>query len=223
MADNLNLNSISRFSKHSPRLHLEEHGHCEVPAGCGGVVLRWYNPDKGVPVLLKAYWPTAPAAIYLNGIAPVSMRPLVSPGRVALAIHFKSGHEARRRPWEQASSTAQALFMFAISLPESGSRLIVSYTMTGESVFVARSAPDDSWRFSVTPPPDPWVLPTFDAEGWPELVERPLDPPKKDDYRQSYAYDDLKTLGAKPIGLPSPHDGPIWVRKVLMIEQEVRP
>jgi hypothetical protein len=36
----LRLNSLSRYTKRSPEYVLEEHSHCEVPAGCGGVVLR---------------------------------------------------------------------------------------------------------------------------------------------------------------------------------------
>ncbi len=217
MGDDLNLNSISRFSKRSPRLHLEEHGHCEVPAGCGGVVLRWYNPATGVPILLKAYWPTAPTAVLLNGIAPVSMRPLVPPGRVVLAIHFESTSTPRHH-WGRARSTGQALLMLAISRPESG-----SHDMTDQSLFVARSAPDGSWRFSVTPPPDAWVLPAFDDSAWPELVGRPLDPPKEDDYRQSDAFRSLTELGARPVGLPLPRTGPAWVRKVFRLEREARP
>lgn len=50
----LKLNSISRFSKQSPRLVLEEHGHCEVPAGCGGVVLRWRGADDPIALKLSA-------------------------------------------------------------------------------------------------------------------------------------------------------------------------
>jgi hypothetical protein len=43
------LNSLDRFRKHPGQLVLEEHGHCEVPAGCGGVVLRWRNPNPSPP------------------------------------------------------------------------------------------------------------------------------------------------------------------------------
>ncbi len=54
----LRLNSIDRYVKRSPHFVLEEHGHCEVPAGCGGVVLRWLNPATTVPVRLEL-WVTA--------------------------------------------------------------------------------------------------------------------------------------------------------------------
>ena len=44
----LRLNELERFRKTSSRLALEAHSHCEVPAGCGGVVLRWTRP--GAPL-----------------------------------------------------------------------------------------------------------------------------------------------------------------------------
>ncbi|MEZ4322738.1 MAG: hypothetical protein R3F61_35045 [Myxococcota bacterium] len=48
----LELNTLHRFAKHSPRLVLEEYSHCEVPAGCGGAILRWRDPADGVPLQL---------------------------------------------------------------------------------------------------------------------------------------------------------------------------
>ena len=53
MADrDLKLNSLARYAKRSPDLILEELSQCEIPAGCGGVVLRWWNPKQGVPVTI---------------------------------------------------------------------------------------------------------------------------------------------------------------------------
>ena len=43
----LRINTLSRYRGRPPRLVLEEHNHCEVPAGCGGVVLRWRNFSDG--------------------------------------------------------------------------------------------------------------------------------------------------------------------------------
>ncbi|MFX0095185.1 MAG: hypothetical protein ACFFBD_25855, partial [Candidatus Hodarchaeota archaeon] len=48
MPRKLRLNSLSRYSKKSARLILEEYSHCEIPAGCGGVVLRWIDPREKV-------------------------------------------------------------------------------------------------------------------------------------------------------------------------------
>lgn len=62
----LNINTIDRFRKRSDRLVLEQHGSCEVPAGCGGVVLRWHNPDSGQPVVF-ACAASANVELYVNG------------------------------------------------------------------------------------------------------------------------------------------------------------
>jgi hypothetical protein len=51
----LKLNGLSRYTKQSPRLVLEEYSHCEVPAGYGGVVLRWRNPDQPLPMLVSSF------------------------------------------------------------------------------------------------------------------------------------------------------------------------
>jgi hypothetical protein len=48
-SDDVRLNSLDAFTKKSPRFILEEHGGGEVPAGCGGVVLRWINPAAAEP------------------------------------------------------------------------------------------------------------------------------------------------------------------------------
>jgi len=217
MTDDLNLNSLFRFSKRSPRLHLEEHSHCEVPAGCGGVVLRWYNPAKGVPVLFNVFTPKPPTALLLNGVSPVSVRPLLPPGETVLALEF------------DGVTSAHALLMIAAARPADG-----QHSIPNDALFLFRSVPDGSWRFSTSVPPDGWTLPSFDAALWPELVERPLDPPRSNDYRGSSAFRRLTELGARPLGLPGERGGRgvalirnvvgrvkrIWIRKAFTVPQE---
>ena len=201
MPDELKLNSISRFSKASSHLHLEEHGHCEVPAGCGGVVLRWYNPTQAVAVLFMIYAPT-PARVFLNGVQPASARPLVPLGNVVLAIEF------------DAVELRQALFMLAGGHSK-------TFRFKEDSTCVLRSVPDGSWRFNVTRPSEGWMRPGFDDGGWPELIERPLDPPRADDYRGLHAHERLTKFGARPLGLPpGVTAAQVWVRKVFTNTRE---
>lgn len=200
----LRLNSLSRFSKQSPRLHLEEHSHCEVPAGCGGVVLRWYNPSEELPVLLRAYTPT-PARLFINGAAPSSARPMIRPGRVSVTFEF------------DVTLPGQALFMFVASHS-------AGYGMTPPSSIVTRSAPDGSWRFSISAPPDGWTSATFDADPWPKLVERPLAPPQDKNWA-THNFEQLVKCGAVPLGLPleQAHDGRrAWVHKSFTLSREVK-
>src|SRR5438067_8150882 len=79
------LNSLDRFRKKPERLVLEEHSHCEVPAGCGGVVLRWRNPHAAVPLRVHFYSP-ARAALFLDNAPLSSGRPELSPGEHLLAL-----------------------------------------------------------------------------------------------------------------------------------------
>ena len=51
--DDLDINTVDRFRKRSTKLILEHHSHCEVPAGCGGVVMRWRDPRDGVPLIVE--------------------------------------------------------------------------------------------------------------------------------------------------------------------------
>ncbi len=64
--DELELNTLHRFAKRSPGLILEQHGSCEVPAGCAGVVLRWLNPAQEAYLLFTLYTP-GQARLFLDG------------------------------------------------------------------------------------------------------------------------------------------------------------
>src|ERR1051326_7922597 len=88
MADReLKLNSLGRYGKNASRLILEEHSHCEVPAGCGGVVLRWRNPNSGLLFILH-FFGTGKLTILLDGKVLTSARPLISFGEHVLSFAF---------------------------------------------------------------------------------------------------------------------------------------
>jgi len=134
---------LPRHSKTSPHLILEEHGHCEVPAGCGGVVLRWRNPNDGIPLQIWLY-AAGKSELFLDGITPSSGRPIVPWG----------GHL-----WSLAISEInpeRAALMFAAFYDEGKSRIKI----TGPSVepVAILSKPDGTWRYTVSEPSDPmWM------------------------------------------------------------------
>ena len=72
----LKLNSLGRYGKSNSRLVLEEHGHCEVPAGCGGVVLRWRNPNSCLLFIFHFFG--SKGTILLDGKTLTSVRLLIS-------------------------------------------------------------------------------------------------------------------------------------------------
>jgi hypothetical protein len=194
------LNSFDRFTKTSPRLLLEEHAHCEVPAGCGGVVLRWINPATGLPVLLDVFNPSH-ATLAIDGVAVTHSSLLLAPGRHVLSL------EVPRPP-----ADGSALLIMVARLKLAGSSL---------DRVIIRSAADRSWLYTTSTPPPAWTTdPTLSRRGWAPLVERPVPPIAKFTsgwYTFERATRDPQT---RPLGLrPGPHPPPVRVRKVFEVPE----
>jgi hypothetical protein len=87
--DELRINTLHRFAKHSSRLTLQEYSHCEVPAGCGGVVLRWVDnaagPQARIRIVVRGRGET-----WLDGVHLIADRAAFSAGRHVLAIHLQN-------------------------------------------------------------------------------------------------------------------------------------
>src|SRR5438445_6708984 len=144
MADrDLRLNSISRYSKESPRLILEEHGHCEVPAGCGGVILRWRNPNSGLLFIVQLFAP-GKFEVWIDGVAPPSGRPLIPYGEHVLGMAV-----------EEFPSDC-AIIAFSAVHDESEQRFPRVSQPSGRKESIL-SAPDGSWKYVTAKPDDTWL------------------------------------------------------------------
>ncbi len=190
------LNSPDRYVKRSPRLVLEEHSHCEVPAGCGGVVLRWINADREVPIRLRLYTRSKVDVFTLDGARPTSSRPLVPRGDHVLALCVQSV------PGEGA-------LIFSADYVEDHARR-TSRPLGLE--FSLRSAADGTWLATTEAPADDrWRDDPFDDSKWSPLVAVPMPAPEKNS-GEAWHHRELVESGAVAIGLPS-WRGPIWVRR----------
>jgi hypothetical protein len=207
MADrDLNLNSLARYAKQSPDLVLEERSHCEIPAGCGGVVLRWWNPKQGIPV---AIWVHSQAGreMWLDG-RPVSYGvPLVTFGSHVLTFAI-----TRLQPGQVALMVAafrEANDRSGAALPEPDPRRVV-----------ALSLPDGSWKYSrVAPIGDAWTRSDFDDSGWDAMELGTM--PAGDGTSFSGAAR-LGELGARGLAV-SGAGSEIWVRKVFELSERASP
>lgn len=85
--DDLRLNTLHRFEKGASRLTLREYSHCEVPAGCGGVVMRWIDPDDPPPVRVGVVV-LGSAETWLDGEPLASSFTRMRGGRHVVAAHF---------------------------------------------------------------------------------------------------------------------------------------
>lgn len=195
----LRLNSLSRYSKTSPLFVLEENGHCEIPAGCGGVVLRWRDPRDGVPLHMWLY-ASGECEVRLDGAPPPSARPLVSYGEHVLAFEVNG------------TDPAYTVLSFAALHPPVPATSVRTTGPPEEPASVL-SAADGTWTYTFEEPAgDAWTRAGFDEE-WPPMVSReerrPPDDPKRDMDR--YRFQRLRDLGAAGLGIE--HGDRVWIRK----------
>jgi hypothetical protein len=188
MADEQQINSVSRFRKRSGRLVLEEYSHCEVPAGCGGVVLRWRNPQAGRLVTIYLYTPKE-AACFLDGTKLETGRVDLTPGPHGLAVFLKD------------FKPSAGLIMFAavhdpMGSPEDQASGVTEYALK------VLSADDGTWKFTLEPPATgDWTTAAFDDRAWPALVKVPT--PRSDPTDFSlFQCRQCAELGAACLGLP---------------------
>lgn len=152
----LRVNELERFRKTSSRLALEAHSHCEVPAGCGGVVLRWIRPGAPLGISVAKYFAGAVEDLCLDGKRLDEQRQRVTPGTHVLSftteVHGEDGFVLMTLQLDPAVSTARRPKL--------------------------ASEPDGSWRATLAAPPgDAWRLPDFDDSAYTPLVMRQVPPP----------------------------------------------
>jgi hypothetical protein len=228
MADDkgLNLNSLDRYAKHSPRFILEEYSHCEVPAGCGGVVLRWRDPKAGVPVEFWHYTPGKLEALFIDGVQQTISRPLVPPGQHVLGLCLTG-----------VNPSAGFLMLAALYRAKG----LAYHAHEDEKVqphFV--TVPDGSWRYTLAAPADDnWHDLDFQDSDWLPLVVRALPSLNERDYGE-YRRKQIQEYNVQPLGFPekqktiiqpvkdtiSPEQPDlltVWVRKVFTILPEAYP
>lgn len=173
-SDDFRLNELARYRKTSSQLALEVHSHCEVPAGCGGVVLRWRRPGVAIGLALSSYVKDVPAGLSLDGNPFMEQRVNVTAGAHVLSFEVN-------RPGDTGFVLMQARLNPAIASA-------VRATLA--------SAPDGRWKATTRPPPEGWRLPDFADADFAPLVERPVPEPKTNErWRWEMLQRDAKGLG----------------------------
>ena len=173
----LRLNELQRFRKTSSRLALEAHGSCEVPAGCGGVVLRWRRPGAAVGLSFSTYVEPETDDICLDGEKLDEQRTEVAPGEHVLS--------------------------FTVEAPADRGFLLMMVHLRPDIPTARRpkasSSADGSWRAALEDPEVAgWRLPGFDDSGFLPLIERPVPEPKGN---LKWSWEWLQET-AKGLGLP---------------------
>ena len=204
----LKLNSISRYSKHSPTFALEEYSHCEVPAGCGGVVLRWRNPNRAIPCTMWLYTNAEDVDFYLDGQSPSSSRPLVEHGEHVLSFRL---HKFDPR---------DGLLMFAGILSQESVPVHIASKRNVKADIL--SVADGSWKYALNEPSDEsWKDVGFDDATWLPMISKPLPkltPPDSGWYQRRQ----LEKLKAKGVGIEGVGETgeTVWLRKIFTVSHQ---
>lgn len=166
--EDLRLNTLHRFEKRSPRLTLQIYSHCEVPAGCGGVVLRWTNPASAFGALLHVA-PGDGIEAWMDGSPFATTRLNLAYGDHLLALRVVPV------PVE-GKKTKGLLRLFAgPAIARPFACALASDAPAGDAPAPAAVATSASgWRCS-TAAPSGWTEPAFDDAGWQALPACPLD------------------------------------------------
>jgi len=202
-----NLNSLSRYSKKSKRYILEAQSSCEVPAGCGGLVLRWRDPKKGVPVTFRIY-AGGSFRFFLDAQPLSSGRPIVSFGEHVISIAVSDFDPTR------------LVLLFAAQYEEKGAGIgYAGRSAAGRLCFI--SAPDGSWKYStVEPRNSSWQQAGFDDSTWTAMPAREWAPdPKQKTSGQFYRVEELLKIGARGLGVTG-NPTKIWIRRSFSIPCE---
>lgn len=200
MAKKPRLNSIDRFRKDPGRLVLEQHSHCEVPAGCGGVVLRWRNPLATRLFSVQVYTPwEVPCRI--DGRELTNTLVDLAVGDHVLTFQFKPARLEKFR-----------LMFTAVPGPR---------TQAGpaEPPFEVLTADDGTWKYTLAEPAgDAWTRPGYDDRGWSPL-EAVAPPNLEWNEYGAYARRRCEQAGARCLAVPEPPRKRVglWVRKAFAV------
>lgn len=175
---------------------LEEHGGCEIPAGCGGVILRWLDPATEVSA---SVWivTAAGAEAFLDGRPLHDGRPSLAAGPHAIALSV---------PRPDAGG-----FVVALTVWGGASGVEVSREVHAHLNVV--SAAGAAWRFTTAAPSAGWLEPGFDDRAWSPMV--PARGPRQGDGSVPYAIRYVHAHGGEEIGVGC--DGPVWVRHAFTV------
>jgi len=211
-SDDLRLNSLDRFRKSKSGLTLEVYSSCEVPAGCGGAVLRWRRVGAPILVWFSAYVDGTVVGLFLDGEPLSVQRRMVQPGSHVLSfIVDEPGNDG--------------IFLFRMTLSPSLKTLKRPRFVSGI---------DGNWRATMNAPPDDWRMPGFDDSQFVPLVEREVpEPAGGSRWRWEVLTKEARGLGLPLPGLAvpetsvwhkwldsDPHTRRVWVRCTFGLNDE---
>ncbi|MBK8258060.1 MAG: hypothetical protein IPK82_36010 [Polyangiaceae bacterium] len=202
----LSLNELARYEKASSRLVLEEYSSCEVPAGCGGGILRWIDPSQAIPLVFR-FWSNGVAAIHFDGLQVRSGRIDVSPGNHVLAMEVKP-RDNDLRPFQIAIALTYSDEVSKGEYDPATSDEPGRVGALGQKFAFLSGRAVDILATNQAPPSN-WTAPDFQPNGWKSLEH--VKPYEDDNGKLDWHLRRVIAAGAIVVGSPfhTPH---LWAR-----------
>ena len=192
MSSDFNINSVDRFRKRSSRLIFEQ--PAEVPAGCGGLVFRWVNPDDGLPVRFLSTC-VGVREMYVNGQHVERLRTRVPFGLVILGFHIHSRNARNNFGMDYLFD------WFSVA----ATHLTVGWN--DEPMVDSLTTDTGLWLASTEYPGDDWNSHDCSFDGWTKLEPSQMDIEQVEEkHRRRFGLNDVQ-----PLALPDADE--VWVRK----------
>ncbi|HMY21616.1 MAG TPA: hypothetical protein PKA58_35080 [Polyangium sp.] len=200
----IKVNAWDRYTKSSERLVLEEYSSCEVPAGCGGAIMRWIHPGDALPLHFWFYSSGKSEGVFLDGTALASPCTDVRKGRHILAGSFT--------PNDNAQPLLAVALRFGdtdtvFSEPER-SRAI------GQKIEILSGKTAHIVGTTLAPTNDSWKQLDFDDSAWKEMMSKAVKIPRPE---QDWHLDQVEKTGAQRIALAKAR-GRLWFRCVFEVQ-----
>lgn len=192
------VNELDRYAKRSDRLVLEEYSHCEVPAGCGGAILRWIDPQEALPLQLRL-WTTGKAEVFFDGAPTRSARVEVRTGAHVLAV--------RLSPREGAPPEIALALCYSDKERSTDTSEPSRSASIGRKIAVLSGAGATLLATPKAPASEAWKEVGFDDSGWVSLT--PVKTPAAEE--RDWHLRLVREAGARVVGHGS-LKGTLWVR-----------
>lgn len=192
MSDDLRINRLQRYEKQSDRLVLEEHS-----AGCGGILLRWRDPNEGEPIRFDVV-ASGEAELFVDGVELESPRTILKRGEHLLAIRVT-------RESQQPRMFAATAY-YDVQPAARGYDVTIPSLTTGNTGWLMHSGDSDQERLD-------WTQPDFDDSNWTTPLETEV--PGRG-YDELWRYRMLVQRGVKALSIPDTPE--LWIRKPFSIQ-----
>lgn len=188
---------------------LEEYSSCEVPAGCGGAIMRWIDPGDALPLHFWFYCSGQSEGVFLDGQRVASPCSDVRQGKHVLAGSISPANDA-----QPVLALALRFGDQDVSHSEPGRSRAIGHKieiLSGKTIRVVGT--------TVGPQGESWKQLDFDDSAWKELTSKAVKTPRPE---RDWHLDQVEKTGAERIALANAR-GKLWFRCTFDVQLGTNP